>query len=43
MQLPTKLGYKQPKYITTLRVTNVLKANKHGYWEDQGYGWFGGL
>src|SRR5204863_845278 len=43
MQLPTKLGYKQPKYITTLRVTNVLKANKRGYWEDQGYGWFGGL
>jgi DMSO/TMAO reductase YedYZ molybdopterin-dependent catalytic subunit len=43
MQLPTKLGYKQPKYITTLRVTNVLKPDKRGYWEDQGYGWFGGL
>src|SRR5438105_1768648 len=43
MQLPTKLGYKQPKYITALRITNVLKPGKRGYWEDQGYAWFGGL
>ncbi|MGI9103521.1 MAG: molybdopterin-dependent oxidoreductase [Terriglobales bacterium] len=42
LQMPTKLGYKQAKYLTTLRVTNVLHA-KRGYWEDQGYSWFGGL
>jgi DMSO/TMAO reductase YedYZ molybdopterin-dependent catalytic subunit len=42
LQMPTKLGYKQAKYITTLRVTNVLKPER-GYWEDQGYSWFGGL
>jgi DMSO/TMAO reductase YedYZ molybdopterin-dependent catalytic subunit len=42
-QMPTKLGYKQAKYLDTLRVTNVLKAGKTGYWEDQGYSWFGGL
>jgi DMSO/TMAO reductase YedYZ molybdopterin-dependent catalytic subunit len=42
LQMPTKLGYKQAKYLTTLRVTNVLKAQR-GYWEDQGYSWFGGL
>jgi DMSO/TMAO reductase YedYZ molybdopterin-dependent catalytic subunit len=43
LQLPTKLGYKQAKYLTTLRVTNVLTPGKRGYWEDQGYAWFGGL
>ena len=43
LQMPTKLGYKQAKYLTTLRVTNVLTPDKRGYWEDQGYSWFGGL
>ncbi len=43
LQMPTKLGYKQAKYLDTIRVTNVLKGGKHGYWEDQGYDWFGGL
>src|SRR5438105_4743337 len=42
LNLPTKLGYKQAKYLTRLTVANVLPAN-HGYWEDQGYSWFGGL
>jgi DMSO/TMAO reductase YedYZ molybdopterin-dependent catalytic subunit len=40
--LPTKLGYKQAKYLTSLRVTNVL-GPKRGYWVDQGYSWHGGL
>ncbi len=43
LQMPTKLGYKQAKYLDTVRVTNVLKAGRAGYWEDQGYSWFGGL
>ncbi len=43
LQMPTKLGYKQAKYLDTIRVTNVLQAGKRGYWEDQGYSWFGGL
>jgi DMSO/TMAO reductase YedYZ molybdopterin-dependent catalytic subunit len=40
--MPTKLGYKQAKYIVGLRVTNVLPPRR-GYWEDQGYGWYGGI
>jgi DMSO/TMAO reductase YedYZ molybdopterin-dependent catalytic subunit len=40
--LSTKLGYKQAKYITSLRVTDVL-GPKRGYWVDQGYSWHGGL
>lgn len=38
LQIPTKIGYKQAKYLTDLRVTNVL--DKVGYWEDQGYSSF---
>ena len=43
LQMPTKIGYKQAKYLETLRVTDVLKSGKRGYWEDQGYDWYGGL
>jgi len=43
LQMPTKIGYKQAKYLDTIRVTNVLRADKRGYWEDQGYSWYGGL
>ena len=42
LQMPTKLGYKQAKYLTSLRVSNVLSGRK-GYWEDIGYSWHGGL
>jgi DMSO/TMAO reductase YedYZ molybdopterin-dependent catalytic subunit len=41
LNIPTKIGYKQAKYLTDLKVTNVLQ--KHGYWEDQGYSEFYGL
>ena len=41
--IPTKLGYKQPKYVEKLVVTNVLRPERRGYWEDQGYSWYGGL
>ena len=35
LQIPTKVGYKQAKYLTNLKVANVL--TRVGYWEDQGY------
>jgi DMSO/TMAO reductase YedYZ molybdopterin-dependent catalytic subunit len=41
LNVPTKIGYKQAKYLTELKVTNVL--DKVGYWEDQGYSSFYGL
>ena len=41
LTIPTKIGYKQAKYLTDLKVTNVL--DKVGYWEDQGYSSFYGL
>jgi DMSO/TMAO reductase YedYZ molybdopterin-dependent catalytic subunit len=39
LRMPTKLGYKNPKHIQAIFVTNT---NPGGYWEDQGYNWFGG-
>ncbi|MDF3836135.1 molybdopterin-dependent oxidoreductase [Cupriavidus basilensis] len=39
LRMPTKLGYKNPKHIMALYVTNKYPG---GYWEDQGYNWFGG-
>jgi DMSO/TMAO reductase YedYZ molybdopterin-dependent catalytic subunit len=35
LQIPTRIGYQQAKYLTDLSVTNVLQ--RVGYWEDQGY------
>jgi DMSO/TMAO reductase YedYZ molybdopterin-dependent catalytic subunit len=39
---PIKLGYKQSKWVTQIVLTHQLMPAK-GYWEDQGYEWFGGL
>jgi DMSO/TMAO reductase YedYZ molybdopterin-dependent catalytic subunit len=41
LTIPTKIGYKHAKYLTELKVTNVLE--QVGYWEDQGYSEFYGL
>ena len=39
LRMPTKLGYKNPKHIRAIFVSNSFNR---GYWEDQGYNWFGG-
>ncbi len=39
LRMPTKLGYKNPKHIVSIAVTNTYPG---GYWENQGYNWFGG-
>jgi DMSO/TMAO reductase YedYZ molybdopterin-dependent catalytic subunit len=41
LNIPTKVGYKQAKYLTDMKITNVIE--KAGYWEDQGYSEFYGL
>jgi DMSO/TMAO reductase YedYZ molybdopterin-dependent catalytic subunit len=41
LTIPTKVGYKQAKYLTDLKVSHVLE--RAGYWEDQGYSEFYGL
>ena len=42
LNLPTKLGYKQAKYLMSLAVTHVL-PERRSYWGDQGYSWYGGI
>jgi DMSO/TMAO reductase YedYZ molybdopterin-dependent catalytic subunit len=37
---PTKLGYKLTKYLVSMTFTDTRPG---GYWEDQGYPWFGGI
>jgi DMSO/TMAO reductase YedYZ molybdopterin-dependent catalytic subunit len=37
---PTKLGYKLTKYLVRMTFTDRRPG---GYWEDQGYPWFGGI
>jgi DMSO/TMAO reductase YedYZ molybdopterin-dependent catalytic subunit len=37
---PVKLGYKLTKY---LRAMTFTRDRPGGYWEDQGYPWFGGV
>ena len=39
LRIPTKLGFKNPKHIASIFVTNEYPG---GYWEDKGYNWFSG-
>lgn len=39
LRVPTKLGFKNPKHIMAIYVTNDYPG---GFWEDQGYNWFSG-
>ena len=39
LRMSTKLGYKNPKWITAIEVTNTYPG---GYWEKSGYSWFAG-
>ena len=40
IRMPTKLGFKNPKFVTTLFVTD---RRPPGFWEDRGYNWFSGI
>lgn len=39
LRIPTKLGFKNPKFIHEIFVANDYPG---GYWEDKGYNWFSG-
>jgi len=40
IRVPTKLGFKNPKFVTTIYVTN---QEPRGFWTDRGYNWFSGI
>ena len=40
LRTAVKLGFKNPKWITAIEVTNTYPG---GYWEDRGFNWFSGI
>ena len=40
---PIKLGYKQSKWVTKISFVSQIPQGGKGYWEEQGYEWFGGI
>jgi DMSO/TMAO reductase YedYZ molybdopterin-dependent catalytic subunit len=40
LRTAVKLGFKNPKWITAIEVTNTYRG---GYWEDRGFNWFSGI
>jgi len=40
IRIPTKLGFKNPKWVTAMYVTN---QQPRGFWSDRGYNWFSGI
>jgi DMSO/TMAO reductase YedYZ molybdopterin-dependent catalytic subunit len=40
LRTAVKLGYKNPKWIRAITVTNTYNV---GFWENQGFNWFSGL
>jgi DMSO/TMAO reductase YedYZ molybdopterin-dependent catalytic subunit len=40
LRTAVKLGFKNPKWVTAMEVTNTFRG---GYWEDRGFNWFSGI
>ena len=40
IRIPTKLGFKNPKWVTAMYITN---RRPRGFWTDRGYNWFSGI
>jgi DMSO/TMAO reductase YedYZ molybdopterin-dependent catalytic subunit len=40
IRIPTKLGFKNPKFVTTVYVSNLRPP---AFWSDRGYNWFSGI
>jgi DMSO/TMAO reductase YedYZ molybdopterin-dependent catalytic subunit len=45
LRIPTQLGYKSAKWVRKIEVLAAFPTpqSKGGYWEDQGYEWYGGI
>ena len=45
-RIERQLGYKQPKYLSRIELVTEfagIAGGRGGYWEDQGYTWYGGI
>ncbi len=46
VRIERALGYKQPKYVHTIELVTGFAdvgGGRGGYWEDNGYDWYGGI
>ena len=45
LRIPTQLGYKSAKWVRQIELAAAFPTaqSKGGYWEDQGYEWYGGI
>ncbi len=46
VRVERQLGYKQPKYVRKIELVDSfasIGAGHGGYWEDNGYDWYGGI
>lgn len=46
VRVERQLGYKQPKYVRRIELVDSFAAmgrGRGGYWEDNGYDWYGGI
>jgi DMSO/TMAO reductase YedYZ molybdopterin-dependent catalytic subunit len=46
LRIPTQLGYKSAKWVRKIELADAFPKtllSKGGYWEDQGYEWYGGI
>ena len=46
LRVERQLGYKNTKYINTIELVESFESiglGKGGYWEDNGYNWYGGI
>ena len=46
LRIERALGYKQPKYVHTIELVDgfsTVGRGQGGYWEDNGYDWYGGI
>jgi DMSO/TMAO reductase YedYZ molybdopterin-dependent catalytic subunit len=46
VRVERQLGYKHPKYLHRVELVEdfaAIGAGRGGYWEDQGYNWYGGI
>ena len=46
LRIPTQLGYKSAKWVRQIELAAAFPTttlSRGGYWEDQGYEWYGGI
>ncbi|TIW39839.1 MAG: molybdopterin oxidoreductase, partial [Mesorhizobium sp.] len=46
VRVERQIGYKMPKYLRKIELVDgfaTIGGGRGGYWEDNGYDWYGGI